>query len=280
MTTATTPRTESRPAAAAPENHDWHEAGEAWGHAATEWATLYEHYGMDIFLAMFPRLGLGPGVELLDIACGAGLGSRLATGMGARVSGIDAAESLIDIARDRSPEADLRLGSMFELPWADESFDAAVSVNGIWGDCEGALVEAHRVLRPGAPIGISFWGSGRPMHLRDAFMVMAANSPVEAVGGMIKTNNIARDGVAEEMLTSAGFKVIERGERISTVEWPDADLAWRALRSVGPSIPALRNSDEDELRAAVLEAIEHCRDARGVYRFQNVHAFVIACKPE
>ena len=270
---------ESSSGAAPAPGHDWREAGDAWGHAATEWATLYEHYAMDIFLAMFPQIGIGPGVDVVDIACGAGLGSRLASAAGANVSGIDAAESLIGIAQDRNPECDIRLGSMFELPWDDESFDAAMSINGIWGGCEGALAEAHRVMRPGAPIGISFWGRGRPLHLRDAFMVFAAHSPQDAVGGMIQTNNIANDGVAEAMLESCGFEVEERSSRISTIEWPDADTAWRALRSTGPAVPALRANDESMLKNAVLEAIDHCRDDRGIYRFLNQHHFVIARKP-
>ena len=260
-------------------DHDWRQAGDAWGHAASDWATLYEHYSIDILLAMFSKLGIEDGSEVIDIACGSGLGARLACAMGARVSAIDAAEPLIEIARDRSPNADIRVGSMFDLPWPDRSFDAAMSVNGIWGGCEDALREAHRVLRPGAPIGISYWGRGRPLHLRDAFKVFAANSPDVAVSGMVKTNNIAKEGVAEAMLEAAGFDVVEHGTRTSTIEWPDADTAWRALRSTGPAVPALRNTDHDSLRAEVLEAIDHCRDARGIYRFRNDHHFVIAHKP-
>lgn len=260
--------------------HDWREAGDAWGHAANDWATLYEHYAIDILLAVFAKIGVGDGVDVLDIACGSGLGARLADATGANVSAIDAAESLVDIAQDRSPNSDIRVGSMFDLPWADESFDAAMSINGIWGGCEEALVEAYRVLRPGAPIAISFWGRGRPLHLRDAFAVFAANSPAVAIDGMVKTNHIARDGVAEAMLETAGFDVIEHGSRESIIEWPDADTAWRALRSLGPAVPALLHADPVELKAAVLEAIDHCRDERGIYRFRNDHHFVIARKPE
>ena len=234
---------------------------------------------MDIILAVFDKIGVSEHRDVLDIACGAGLGARLAGGTGARISAIDAAESLIRIARDRCPDADIRLGSMFELPWSDESFDAAMSINGIWGGCEGALSEAFRVLRPGAALGISYWGSGSPMHLRDAFRVFAANSPGEAVGGMVRTNNIAKDGVAASMLETAGFDVIEEGSRVSVIEWPDADTAWRALRSTGPAVPALANTDHDTLKVAVLDAIDHCRDASGVYRFCNDHRFVIARKP-
>jgi SAM-dependent methyltransferase len=273
MSTAT-PET---PAPAPP--HDWHEAGEAWGRRANDWACLMEHYSLDVLFAIYARIGLEPGTGLLDIACGSGLGARLAGSMGANVSGIDAAAELLAIARQRSPAADLRLGSMFELPWADESFDAAVSINGIWGGGEHALHEAFRVLRPGALIGISFWGLGPPLDLRPCFKVYARHSPEAHVGGMRRLNNIAMPGVAEEMFESAGFAVCERDQRISVVEWPDAEVAWRALSSIGPAVPALRHGDLDEIKRDILTALEPCRDERGVYRFRNDHHFVIARKP-
>jgi hypothetical protein len=96
---------------------------------------------------------------------------------------------------------------------------------------------------------------------------------------MKRLNDIAFPGVAEEMLEGAGFDVLERGQRVSTVEWPDPEIAWRALSSVGPAVPALRHGNPADLRHAVLAAAEPCRDERGVYRFRNDHQFVIARKP-
>ena len=241
--------------------HDWREAGEAWGHSATDWACLYEHYALDVMMAIFDRVGVADGVRILDMACGSGLAMRQAGAMGATTAGIDAAESLVEIARDRNPDADLRLGSMFELPWGDASFDAVMSINGVWGGCEAALVEAHRVLRPGGTIGISFWGDGTPNDLRGCFKAFARHAPEQHFGSMKRLNNIATPGVAERMLTDSGFDVLERGARVSIIEWPDADLAWRAVSSVGPAVPALRHTDPAIVRAAVLEAIDHCRDA-------------------
>lgn len=260
--------------------HDWRAAGEAWGHSAGDWAYLYERYAIDVLFAILQRLEIGPGVRVLDVACGSGLALRHAAATGASTAGIDAAATLVDIAHDRNPDTDIRLGSMFDLPWDDESFDAVMSINGVWGGCGAALEEAHRVLRPGGVIGISFWGTGRPNDLRDCFKAFARHAPQEHFGSMKKLNDIAAEGVAEQMLTEAGFSVSERGARVSFVEWPDAELAWRALSSVGPAVPALRHTDPAIVRAAVLEAIDHCRDDRGAYRFQNDHHFVIARKPD
>jgi hypothetical protein len=53
-------------------------------------------------------------------------------------------------------------------------------------------------------------------------------------------------------------------------------LAWRAVSSTGPAVPALRHSDPDVIKQAVLEAIEPCHDSSGIYRFRNDHQFVIA----
>ncbi|MEO8696042.1 MAG: methyltransferase domain-containing protein [Acidimicrobiales bacterium] len=259
-------------------HHDWRQAGEAWGRRANDWSCLLEHYSLDVLLAVYSQLGIGNGTRLLDIACGSGLGTRVAAAMGAEVCAIDASSTLTAIASSRTPSAELCTGSMFELPWADESFDAAVSINGIWGGCEAALAEANRVLRPGAPIAISFWGMGPPLDLRECFKVFARHSPREHLGSMKQLNNIGVPGVAEQMLNTSGFVVEQRDRRVSVSEWPDAELAWRALSSMGPAVPALINGDVDAVKRDVLAVIESCRDEQGIYRLRNDHTYVIARK--
>lgn len=261
-----------------PSGHDWEEAGLAWGQRSRDWACLFEHYAVDVIQAIFQRLGVDEGTSVLDVACGSGLAIRYADAMGASVAGIDAAATLVEIARDRTPNADVRLGNMFELPWADDSFDAVTSINGVWGGCEGALAEIHRVLRPGGRVGISFWGKGH-LDLRPCFVAFAVNAPASHMDGMRRTNDIARPGVAETMLESTGFDVVERGGRVSTIEWPDGDTAWRAISSVGPAVPALEHVGADVLRPQVMEALDGLRDRHGIYRFCNDHQFVIASKP-
>ena len=81
------------------------------------------------------------------------------------------------------------------------------------------------------------------------------------------------------MLESAGFEVIERGGRVSTLEWPDLDTAWRAVFEHRPHGPTLERVGPDVLRAQVVPTLEQLRDRHGIYRFRNDQQFVIARKP-
>ncbi|HSC92325.1 MAG TPA: methyltransferase domain-containing protein [Gaiellaceae bacterium] len=95
---------------------------------------------------------LGPGRgRCLDIGCGTGVAIPELSRLGWTVVGVDPSEEML--ARVRLFGAELHQAPGESLPFADESFDAAVS---IWthtdADDFGALVaEAARVLRRAAP---------------------------------------------------------------------------------------------------------------------------------
>ena len=57
------------------------------------------------------------------------------------------------------------------------------------------------------------------------------------------------------MLADAGLEFVDRGTAQVINEWPDLDLAVRALASGGPSWPALQAVGYDRFAEAVREAI-------------------------
>ncbi len=247
---------------------DWAIAGDAWGHAAADWAYLFEPYARDAIEHLFDALEIGEGTDLLDLACGSGYALARAARVGALTSGIDASAQLVEIAQRRVPHGDLRAGDMFALPWTDDSFDVVTSFNGIWGGCTDALREARRVLREGGRIGLTFWGPGSRLDLRDWFIALGSSTPTVA-DEMMALANIGSPGVVEEMLTTAGFTGIERTAASAVLEFPDEATTWRALRSPGLVLPALEAHGEAVLRDRLMAAVEQFRAADGTYRIVN-----------
>src|ERR1700722_6436270 len=94
-----------------------------WGARVKDWAEVQEATARPLFEAILEATGVGPGTAMLDVGCGAGLMLQLAAGRGASVSGFDATEPMIAIARSRVPGGDFRIGDMESLPFADNSFD-------------------------------------------------------------------------------------------------------------------------------------------------------------
>jgi SAM-dependent methyltransferase len=99
-------------------------------------------------------LGLAPGAEVLDVACGHGrIANRLAE-RGAVVTGLDADSFFLAKARESGSGAEYVQGDMRALPFANVTFDAALLWFTSLGyfDDEGnraVLRELRRVLRPG-----------------------------------------------------------------------------------------------------------------------------------
>jgi 2-polyprenyl-3-methyl-5-hydroxy-6-metoxy-1,4-benzoquinol methylase len=84
--------------------------GRLWGTGPRDWAEVIEPLLRPVHLATMEALRPLSGLSLLDAGCGAGLALRLAAEQGARVSGLDASAALLDVARGRLPDAELRVG--------------------------------------------------------------------------------------------------------------------------------------------------------------------------
>jgi 2-polyprenyl-3-methyl-5-hydroxy-6-metoxy-1,4-benzoquinol methylase len=89
--------------------------GRLWGARARDWANIQEGRSRTDYEVVFERLGLSTGVAYCDVGCGEGSAVLIASQRGARVSGLDAAENLIEIPRERVPSGDFRVGEMEEL---------------------------------------------------------------------------------------------------------------------------------------------------------------------
>ena len=89
-----------------------------------------------------------PLARTLDVACGTGWLTRHLPG---EIVGLDASESMLEIARERVPHGEFLVGDALSLPFADGSFDRLLTGH-FYGHLEEAdrvrfLTEARRVAR-------------------------------------------------------------------------------------------------------------------------------------
>lgn len=237
----------------------WEMVDEGWGRKAVDFATLSEPANSREYTSIHHRLGLVGGERLLDVACGSGLAIELARARGATCAGIDASERLVAVARDRNPEADIRVGDMNALPWDDAAFDVVTSFRGIWGTTPGAVDDVRRVLVTGGRVAMSIWGNvaKSPGAWMFAPFLWATEDKVENQAKMV---SLGRPGVGEAFLSERGFEPAERFEVPFVVEYADPATYARGLAATGPAYEAIQQIGEEEFiaRAAAL-AEEHVR---------------------
>ncbi len=102
-------------------------------------------------------LGEVRGMRILDVGCGGGLVSEQLAQAGAIVTGIDLSAPSIAVARRHAAGSgrfniEYLVGSVFDLPFADGSFDAVVSsdfLEHVSNRLDDAVSEMARVIRPG-----------------------------------------------------------------------------------------------------------------------------------
>jgi SAM-dependent methyltransferase len=185
---------------------------------------------------MVERAGVQPGMDVLDVACGTGNATLPAAKTGARVTGLDFAPGLLEVARERAADAmvevDFVEGDAQALPFDDSSFDRVVSTFGhmFAPDHRRTADEMKRVLRPDGVIAVACWipeGSiGRMSHA----MAELVPPPPDAV----PPNLWGTEDHVRELLGDAEF---ERRE----VEWTDESpesYARFMLESFGPLLNA------------------------------------------
>jgi len=252
--------------------------GELWGARAADWAEVQEPGWREVYGHVLGRLGVGAGTQLLDVGCGAGGALQIARSLGADVSGIDAAASLVAIARARLPGARIDAGEMENLPFDSDRFDVVTGFNSFQfaSDIMQALREARRVCRPDGSVAMLLWG--RKEECDVLAVVMPAVLPLLPPGPPPQPPRplLSEGGVAEGLMREAGFSATASGDVDCPLLYPDTVTAVRAIASAAPFIRAERHVGRDVLEAAVMGLLPRFTSADGSVRLSNRMRYVIA----
>jgi len=241
--------------------------GRLWGARAADWANIQEGSFRPVHEAVLERAHVTSGTRYLDIGCGAGMAGRIAAARGARVSGIDAAAALLDIARVRTPAGDFRRGDLEELPFADQSFDVVTGFNSFQyaGNPAVALGEARRVTAPGGAVAIVTWGD--PDGMEAASLVAALRPlmpppPPDAPGPFA----LSDESALRRFAADAGLMPVEVFDVDSPFVYADEATALRGLNSSGVAARAMETSSAQAVTDAHARAIAPFRKPDGSYR--------------
>ena len=135
-------------------NDIYHELGERWYHAKDDPVALLRAESRTRNPWVVAEIQkVFSTAQVLDIGCGAGLLANELARQGIAVTGFDASEESLEIARryDLTGRARYQFGDANHLPFADESFDVACALDFLEHveDPARIVAEAARVLKPG-----------------------------------------------------------------------------------------------------------------------------------
>ncbi|MCL6647794.1 MAG: class I SAM-dependent methyltransferase [Chloroflexi bacterium] len=251
--------------------------GSLWGAQARDYAAFVEGFFRPVYEAVFSEARIGTGTRLLDVGCGPGLAAHVAAPRWAQVSGLDAAEASLEIARERTPAGDFHAGEMEELPWPDQTFDVVTGFNAFQfaADPVNALREAKRVTRPGGLVAMVVWGRREDCEIAATIAGLTRLLPPPPPGAE-GPFALAAPGRLEALLERAGLAPLTGGEVDCPFEWPDLDTAVRALMSAGPFVAAAERVGNEAVRRAVAESLAPFRTSEGGYRQRNRFRYAIA----
>lgn len=231
------------------------------------------------------RLPLGPGVKLLDVACGTGTASIPAARTGADVTGMDLAGNLIEQAianaKREGLAAKFEIGDAEDLPYEDDTFDVVISMFGAMFAPRPDVTasELLRVTKPGGLIAMANWTPdsfiGQSFKLYAGYRPPPPGVPAPVLWG-------TEDAVRE--LFSAGISDLQFEYRTVFFEFPfgPTEVADHFLKYLGPARNVFESLDAAGRLALKQDLIsmwaEHDQAKDGATRVESEYLEVRAIK--
>jgi ubiquinone/menaquinone biosynthesis C-methylase UbiE len=207
--------------------------------------------------------GVASGQRVLDVGCGPGaLTTVLVERVGAEnVAAADPSEPFVAAARERHPGVDVQRANAEELPFAADTFDAALAqlVVHFMTDPVRGLAEMARVTRVDGVVAACVWDhAGEKTPLAPFWRVVREFDPKAADESGLAGG---REGHLADLFAQAGLREIEQTELAVQVEHQGFDEWWEPfMLGVGPAGSYLATLDparQVELRERCREQLDH-----------------------
>ncbi len=224
------------------------------------------------------------GERVVDVGCGTGTAALLAAERGARVTGVDPAPRLLEVARAaavaRGLDAEFAPGDAAALPLAHGEADAVISAFGVVfaPDPRAAAAELARVTAPDGRIVLSAWNSSGAVHRAVRLAGEAVRNALGTPPGPPPFPWHERDAIAE-LFAPHGFEVVVEEERLAfRAPSPEAYVDRQAehpLAVAGQAVLGPRGESE-ALRARMLAIYEAANEDPGAFRVTSTYVVATA----
>lgn len=200
--------------------------------------------------------GLRPGERVLDVACGTGVVTRLASrmvGAGGTAAGLDINPGMLAVARTTAGPGtaiDWYEASAEAMPLGEAAFDVVLCQMGLqfMPDKPAALGEMRRVLAPGGRLILSMPGP-TPRLFGVMGEALARHISPEAAGFLNQVFSLHDTASLEGLIEGAGFHdVTVRADTRSLRLPPPEEFLWQYLYST-PLAEAVRQVNHERLAA-------------------------------
>jgi SAM-dependent methyltransferase len=251
--------------------------GTLWNARARDYAEVMEGFFRPLYESALSRPELATASSCLDIGCGPGLAAKVFTQKIAAVSGIDATPAFVEIARERLPGRDFRVGEMETLPFADASFDVVTGFNAFQyaSSPRHAIGQARRVAKPGGIIVVATWGLPEDCDAAGHLKALGGLMPPPPPGapGPFALSDESR---LKALVAEANLNPITVIDVACPWTFPNLETALRGMLSSGPAERAIRNSSVESAREAVTASIAPYAKPSGEYRLNNKFRYLVA----
>jgi SAM-dependent methyltransferase len=250
--------------------------GKHWGAKAWDWAYLFEPMSKPLWAAMLDSANVRNGTRFVDLGCGGGGASHLAARRGAQVSGLDAADALIQIARTRVPEGDFHTGDLEATGFDDGIFDVTFTSLSLMfaGDFSAAIAEMKRITSVGGLVTVGVWGAPEDCEYRHILDAIASVLPPPSTGRGVFA--LSDRGRLEAMMKTAGLTLLDHGDVNAPFRFKDLETMWRLVSSAGPVQAAIQTGSGNRLKSSVLQAARPFQRDGGEILMNNRLRYVTA----
>ena len=221
----------------------------------------------DSFMGRFSRrlapvfadfAGVGAGQRVVDVGAGTGALTAELAQRGAETAAAEPSAAFVAALRARFPGVDVQEAAAEELPWPDESFDAALAqlVVTFMSDAPMGLAEMRRVVRPGGTVAVCMWD-------RDGMEMLAAIDRTRDALGVERAFSAyrTRDEIAQLVGDGAETELLA-----VEASYDDFEEFWGALGAgVGPAGAWVASLDDEQRTVARAELYRQLDEPDGPF---------------